>query len=319
MSSYSMVDPQLQPMLAQMSDEPLDASLLPAMRQQRQRAALEVSAQDDGLALTQSEHIISGLNGAASALRVVVITPQGTPRARMGILHIHGGGYLLGSPEQSMSMTRPTAAGQDCVIVSVDYRLAPETAFPGPLEDCYAALVWMHQQADLLGIDPQCIGVMGDSAGAGLAAGLALLARDRGGPALAFQNLMYPMLDDRTVIEREPNPHTGEFSWTRADNQFGWRAYLGAEPGTEAIPPYAAAARASDLAGLPPTWIGVGTLDLFLDENLEYARRLLRAGVPVMLNVYPGAFHGFNGHPEAAIARRAREDRQFALSRFNPR
>ncbi|WP_410016259.1 alpha/beta hydrolase [Sodalis sp. C49] len=317
MSTYHLVDPELQPLLSQLEHPALDAQVLPAMRAQRQAAALDNAARDDGLALSMTEHSIPGQDGAPP-VRVMVIAPLAVKKGRMGILHIHGGGFLMGSPEQSLPLTRLTASRQDCVVVSVDYRLSPETRFPGPLEDCFTALAWMAQYAGELGVDPRHIGVMGDSAGAGLAAGLALLARDRGAPALAFQNLMYPMLDDRTVVETDPNPITGEFIWTRESNRFGWQSYLGAEPGGEDICMYAAAARANYLGGLPPAWIGVGTLDLFLDENLEYARRLIRAGVPVALNVYPGGFHGFNGDPNADIARRARKDRQLSLSRFNP-
>ena len=317
MKTAHLVDPELRPLLADMPERELEASALPAMREQRQAAALESLSQDDGLPVTVTEHHISG-DEDAPAVRVLVISPQHERKGRMGILHIHGGGYVLGSPEQSTPLTRPTAAQQDCVIVSVDYRLAPETPFPGPLEDCYAALVWMTAQADELGIDSAHIGVMGDSAGAGLAASLALLTRDRGGPKLAFQNLMYPMLDDRTVTDPNPNPVTGEFSWTRQDNRFGWHAYLGHEAGLPHVSYYAAAARAEDLSGLPAAWIGVGSIDLFLDENIEYARRLIRAGVPAEFSIYPGGFHGFNGDPAYALARRARKQRQDALAGFNP-
>ncbi|MFD3237598.1 alpha/beta hydrolase [Rahnella perminowiae] len=317
MKTAHLVDPELRPLLDLMPERVLEASVLPDMRAQRQAAALESLLQDDGLPVSVAHHHITGSEGAP-AVRVVVISPQHARQGRMGILHIHGGGYVLGSPEQSMPLTRPTAAQHDCVIVSVDYRLAPETPFPGPLEDCYAALVWMTAQAEALGIDPEHIGVMGDSAGAGLAASLALLTRDRGGPKLAFQNLMYPMLDDRTVTDPNPNPVTGEFSWTREDNRFGWHAYLGHEAGLRDISCYAAAGRAEDLSGLPPAWIGVGSIDLFLDENIDYAHRLIRAGVPVEFSIYPGGFHGFNGDPAYALARRARKQRQDALAGFNP-
>lgn len=174
MNTAHLVDPELRPLLADMPERELEASALPAMREQRQAAALESLSQDDGLPVTVTQHHISG-GEDAPAVRVLVISPQHERKGRMGILHIHCGGYVLGSPEQSTPLTRPTAAQQDCVIVSVDYRLAPETPFPGPLEDCYAALVWMTAQADELGIDSAHIGVMGDSAGAGLAASLALL------------------------------------------------------------------------------------------------------------------------------------------------
>lgn len=311
MSTWHLVDPALRPALASWAPSTLNAAALPALREQRQQAALDAMRIDDGLALSMTEY-----NIGFPPVRVRVITPA-TPRAnRMGILHIHGGGHLFGSPEQSLSLTRPTASQHDCVVVSVDYRLSPETHFPGSLDDCYAALVWMTEQAEALGIDAQNIGLMGDSAGAGIAAGLALLARDRNGPKLAFQNLMFPMLDDRTVTATQQNPVTGEFIWTRENNAFGWHALLGHAPGIEEVSPYAAPARAADLSGLPPTWIGVGTLDLFLDENMAWAQRLIQAGVAVEMNIWPGAYHGFNSDPLAEVAQRARETRQAWLARF---
>lgn len=316
MSTWHLVDPALRPALESWTPATLNADALPAIRAQRQQAALEAMRVDDGLALVMHEQSIKGIDGEPP-VRVRIIAPS-TPRAnRMAILHIHGGGHLFGSPEQSLSLTRPTAARHDCVVVSVDYRLSPETRFPGSLNDSYAVLVWMAENAAELGINVNNIGLMGDSAGAGVAAGLALLARDRHGPRLAFQNLMFPMLDDRTVTATELNPATGEFIWTRENNYFGWSALLGCEPGSEEVSPYAAAARADNLAGLPPTWIGVGTLDLFLDENMAWAQRLIRAGVMVEMNIWPGAYHGFNGDPKAEVAQRARETRQAWLARFN--
>lgn len=157
---------------------------------------------------------------------------------------------------------------------------------------------------------------MGESAGGGLAAALALLARDRGDYALAFQHLIYPMIDDRTCVSDDPNPVTGEFIWTRHNNHFGWSALLGEAPGGPDISPYAAAARAKDLAGLPATFISTPTLDLFVDEDIAYARRLMRAGVPVELHVYPGGFHGFDYAPDSSrLAANARRDSRAALRR----
>ncbi|NIY48377.1 alpha/beta hydrolase [Cedecea colo] len=316
MNTWNLVDPELRPALADSLSLTLTHDALVALRQQRQQAALDnVQAfRDTGLSV--EEHLIS--SPAHPAVRVCVIAPVTPGQNRIGILHIHGGGHLFGSPEQSLSLTGVTALRHDCVIVSVDYRLAPETVFPGSLEDCYAALVWMTKNAATLGIHPDHIGLMGDSAGAGLAASLALLARDRKGPALAFQNLMFPMLDDRTVTEENPNPVTGEFAWTREYNRFGWQALLGCEPGSEGISPYAAPARATDLTHLPPTWLGVGTLDLFLDEDMAYAQRLIRAGVAVEMAIWPGAYHGFNSDPQARVAQRAREQRQAWLAQFRP-
>ena len=155
---------------------------------------------------------------------------------------------------------------------------------------------------------------MGESAGGGLAAALALLARDRGEYSIAFQHLIYPMLDDRTGTET-PHPYAGEYLWTPANNMFGWSALLSVAPGSAGVSPYAAAARAADLAGLPPAFIATGALDLFVEEDIEYARRLIRAGVPVELHVYPGAFHGFDLSPDARVAQEARRISVAALRR----
>ncbi len=316
LNTLHLVDPELLPILANSAPLALTPETIVALRQQRQDAAVKQVQSYRDLGLHIHEQQIDFPD--RPPVRVCVITPVTAAEKRMGILHIHGGGHLFGSPEQSLSLTSATALRQNCVVVSVDYRLSPETVFPGSLEDGYAVLNWMVSQADRLGIDPAHIGLMGDSAGGGLAASLALLARDRNGPKLAFQNLMFPMLDDRTVTETHPNPVTGEFVWTREYNRIGWTALLGEEPGSETISPYAAPARASNLAGLPPAWIGVGTLDLFLDENLDYAQRLIRAGVAVELHVWPGAFHGFHASDTAAVSLQARELRQCWLSRFNP-
>jgi triacylglycerol lipase len=222
---------------------------------------------------------------------------------------------VLGSIAALEATDRTLSADLSCCIVAVDYRLAPETRFPGAIEDCYAALAWTHAHAAELNIDPTRIGVMGESAGGGLAAALALLARDRGEHALAFQHLIYPMIDDRTCIAADPHPYVGEFVWTPERNHFGWSSLLGVEPGSEGVSPYAAAARAEDLTGLPPTYIATGALDLFLEENLAYARRLIRNGVPVELHVYPGGFHGFYLDPKAEITRTAERDGRAALAK----
>jgi acetyl esterase/lipase len=197
----------------------------------------------------------------------------------------------------------------------VDYRLAPETPHPGPVEDCYAALRWLYSHTGELGVDPTRIAIGGASAGGGLAAGLTLLTRDRGEVPLAFQFLIFPMLDDRTVTATEPHPYTGEFIWTPEANRFGWTSLLGKEPGGPDVSPYAAAARAESLEGLPPTFINVGALDLFLEEDMEYARRLMRAGVPTELHVYPGAFHGFHMTANAKVSLAAVRDQLDALKR----
>jgi acetyl esterase/lipase len=197
--------------------------------------------------------------------------------------------------------------------VSVEYRLAPETPYPGPLEDCYAGLKWVFEHADQLGIDRTRIGIGGSSAGAGLAAALALLARELGGPRPTFQLLAYPMLDDRRTTESSTWHDVP--TWTPASNEFGWRSYLGDLDGGE-VPFLAAPARAPDLSGLPSALIFVGTLDGFCDEDVLYAMRLYQAGVPTELHVYPGAPHGFDTiAPGTEVARRSRQHTVEWLSR----
>ena len=243
-----------------------------------------------------------------------IFTPPGARTDRSVIYWIHGGGYMFGSALVSEPRLERWAAEFDCVIVSVEYRLAPESPYPGPLDDCYAGLAWTVEHATDLGIDPAGVVIGGASAGAGLAAALALLARDRGDIPIAYQLLIYPMIDDRNVtpssqIDRAP-------IWPRPANLLGWRAYLGERAGTDDVPAYAAPARADDLQGLPPAWIGVGTLDVFRDEDITYAQRLLQAGVPTELHVYPGAPHGFEGiTPATDVARRCQRDIDDALRR----
>lgn len=242
------------------------------------------------------------------------------PRAATGdlacILHIHGGGYVMGSARSMAPLHKPLVQALGCAMIAVEYRLAPETRAPGAVEDCYAALTWLAAHTGEIGVDPARIGVMGESAGGGLAAALALLARDRAEHRLAFQHLIYPMLDDRTSADNAAiHPFAGEFIWTHHNNRFGWGALLGPAVGSDTVSPYAAPARAESLAGLPPTFISSGALDLFVEEDVDYARRLIRAGVPTELHVYPGAFHGFDFAPDAEVARRARGDSRAALAR----
>jgi acetyl esterase/lipase len=220
----------------------------------------------------------------------------------------------MGSPEMFAHRCGAIVVETGCVAVSVDYRLAPETGHPGPVEDCYAALKWFYENAGLLGVNPRKIAIGGESAGGGLAAALGLMARDRGEVPVAFQLLSYPMIEDRDA--GNPHPFTGEFIWSTASNRFGWRALLGESAGGEEVSQYAAAARAVNLEGLPPTCIGVGAIDLFLDENVAYAQRLVRAGVPTELHIYPGAYHGFDLSVETAdVSKRFRRDMVDALKR----
>lgn len=261
-------------------------------------------------AANREERFVPGLNGAPD-VRVLIYTPSGAASGpRPAVLHIHGGGYIMGSPEFNDLGNRRMALDVGCVIVSVAYRLAPETVWPGALEDCYAALTWLHGHAAELGVDPARIAVAGESAGAGHAAALALHARDQArtdasAPAICFQLLDSPMIDDRSGHTGDPHPWTGEFVWTPERNKFGWSALLGVEAGGPDVPAGAVPARAEDVYGLPPLFISIGALDLFLEESLDYTRRLTRAGVPAELHVIPGAYHGFSlaqGSPQVALA-----------------
>ena len=311
MTSKHLVDPELLPLIEQVPGFQLSRDTLAATRAMMQTMRAPV-ALPPTVALT--ERRIPGPAGAPE-VRVLVTQPKSTGRARPGILHIHGGGYIMGTPE----MTTPTDAAYatqfGAVVVSVDYRLAPETPHPGPVEDCYAALAWLHSHADELGVDRSRIAVTGESAGGGLAAATVLLARDRAQYAVAFQHLVFPMLDDRTVTQRDPSPHLGEFVWTREANLFGWTSLLGRAPGGVDVSPYAAPARANDLAKLPPTFLASGALDLFLEENLDYSRRLIRAGVPTEVHIYPGAPHGFMMVESAQVSKQFARDSLLAMQR----
>ena len=231
-----------------------------------------------------------------------------------GFYWIHGGGMIMGSLDGDNVRLSEFVEKAGCVAVSVDYRLAPENPHPAPVEDCYAGLVWMVSHAEELGIDASRVAIGGASAGGGLAAATALVARERSGPKLRLQLLVYPMLDDRNIT-RSSHEITAIGVWDRPTNIGGWRALLGELAGTENVPHHAAPARAVDLAGLPPAFIDVGTADLFRDEDIDYAQRLMQAGVPTELHVYPGAYHGFEGMaPGARLTLLARSLRVAALA-----
>jgi triacylglycerol lipase len=306
--SHHLVDPELLPGLEMIPSFTFNAETLPMVRA---GMASMPAPEVDLLGCTIERVTVPSPEG--HEVLVLVYRPEGLAPGGPALLHIHGGGYVLGSAETMARTCLALASALGCLVASVDYRLAPETSHPGPVEDCYAALTWLAGQADALGIDAARIAVTGESAGGGLAAGLALLARDRSGPAICHQHLIYPMIDDRTCRE-SAGPHTGHFVWSPESNAFGWASLLGSEPGGEDVSPYAAAARAEDLAGLPPTFISVGALDLFLEEDLAYARRLYAAGVPTELHVWPGAYHGFDMVAGAGVTRRAQAASVAALS-----
>jgi acetyl esterase/lipase len=231
-------------------------------------------------------------------VRVLTFEAASRRRPSAAILWIHGGGTVLGKPEQSSSLVGRWARELGVLVVAPDYRLAPEHPYPAPLDDCYASLCWLHEHAETLGIDPSAIAVGGDSAGGLLAASLCQLARDRGGPPIRFQLLEYPMLD-LPSDGPDPGPERS-FVWSPAASRFGWKCYLANGSG-----PYAVPARNDDLSGLPPAWIGVGDIDLLQDEVVIYAARLRDAGVDCECWVESGMYHGADSiRADAPTARR---------------
>lgn len=304
------LDPQIAALLALAAGAPrTEAMAVPDARAQYEAriAAMPPAAPVAGV----TERSIEGPGGP---LRLRIYTPPGQGPFPL-MVFFHGSGFVLCSLDTHDGICRNLCAGSGCLVVSVDYRLAPETPHPGPVEDCHAALQWLRGQAAELGVDPGRVAVMGESAGGGLAAALALLARDRGEVPFILQVLVAPMIDDRTTVRADVGPYTGEFIWTREHNLFGWTCLLGGPPGGPDVSPYAAAARAEDLAGLPPTFINLGDLDLFVEEAMDYSRRLLRAGVPVELHVYPGLIHGGGMMAQSRLAKVSARDVVDALRR----
>ncbi len=262
--------------------------------------------------VTVADHFAPGPAGAPDVM-VRVYRPDHLEGDLPALYWIHGGGMVLGKVDWDDTACKMLALAGDCVVASVEYRLAPEHPHPAPVEDCYAGLRWLSFNAPALDIDAGRVAIGGASAGGGLAAALALLVRDRGEIDLVWQMLIYPMIDDRNVTNSS-HYVTHPQVWNRAANLAGWNALLAGRAGEPDVSPYAAAARAEDVSGLPPAYIAVGELDLFLDEDIEYAQRLLAAGVPTELHVYPKAFHGSDTFaPMTATSQQWTEDRNVAL------
>ena len=289
----ALLDPELRPAFADFELPPLDERVLATLR------ASAFPSPDPSDAVERSEHEVPG--DPPVPVRVHRTVDAAGPRP--AVLTIHGGGYILGSYDMDGALLDRWCTEQGIVGISVEYRLAPETPYPGPLEDCYAALRWTHEHAEELGVDPARLGLYGLSAGGGLAAGLALLARDRGEVPLAFCILDCPMLDDRQATPSIGA--SGLYVWDAGANEFGWRSYLGPRYGSDELPPYAAAARAADLAGLPPTYVVVGAIDGFRDEDIGYAQRLNQAGVPCELHVIAGMPHAYQLATDSAAVQLA--------------
>ncbi|WP_296675635.1 alpha/beta hydrolase [Novosphingobium sp.] len=310
MSTKHLIDPDLLPGLEMFPGFEFTQATLEPIRAAMAAARIAQPAQP----LEAQVRIIAG---PAGPLEVYWFDPHPGHSGRAALLHIHGGGMVIGSVRNMQAGPSTLAANLGIPVASVEYRLAPETPFPGPQEDCLAALSWLAENAADLGIDPDRIAICGESAGGGLAAAVALMARDKGGPKLAAQILTYPMLDHRTGSAdcHYSNRTTGEFIWTRASNQFGWEALRGTYEPTDYRKAWFSPSLADDLDGLPPTWIGIGALDLFLDEDIEYARRLASAGVEIEFHCYPGAYHGFNMFPQASPTRAYHRDLSNAITR----
>ncbi|MFT5134900.1 MAG: acetyl esterase/lipase [Gammaproteobacteria bacterium] len=312
------VDPELLPPLQDfmefvggalsLRDIPAARTQVAAMFEAQSALAPEITG------VSTSDHQVSGIDGAPDLL-LRVYAPVDAANTLPGLLWIHGGGYVMGSVAQDDYQCRTLVKNSGCVVASVEYRLAPETPYPGSLNDCYAGLLWFAEHSEQFAVDRDRIAIGGISAGGGLAACLGLKARDRGEVQVAYQLLLCPMLDDTNLRQASATlPDT--LLWTRENNLIGWRSLLGHEPGGKDVPMYAAASRASDLSGLPPTFIGVGDIDLFAEENIDYALRLIASDVATELHVYPGGYHAFEGFaPMSALAQQYNRDRDAALCR----
>jgi acetyl esterase/lipase len=298
---YSVVDPELRPALEQFPATELTLEMVEQFRQYPLLPPLPAPAPQP------VERKIPGPPGAP-ALRLWIVDPAPTEKGKPLLLHMHGGGLMMPDP---MLLPRLQGIATDCrcVVVSVDYRLAPETRHPGALADNYAALEWVHAHAAELAVDRARIAVGGESAGGGHAATLAIHARDRGDLPIVFQLLIYPQLDDRTGSSHPEPPAIGKFIWPASANRLAWSALLGVPAGSSRVPAAAVPARVASVAGLPPAWIGVGSIDLFVEEDMEYARRLVHAGVATELLVVRGAYHGFD-----LLVPEAEASRQFSAS-----
>jgi acetyl esterase/lipase len=260
--------------------------------------------------VTSEDRVVPGPAGAPD-VPVRIYRPVGRPGVLPTVLYVHGGGMVMGDLDAEDHWSRQLCEQVGALVVSTGYRKAPEHPHPAQVDDCLASLTWLAAHADELGGDPARLALYGGSAGGNLVVATALMARDRGTPALRFVLAAYPMLDDRNDT---PSSHefTDPGTWDRAGNLEAWGWFLGGRPADA----YAAPARAADLSGLPPAFLDVGELDLFRDEDVAFAARLLQAGVPTELHVYPGAYHASETvAPDAALSRRIWENRYEALRR----
>ena len=312
MDTRHLVDPEIWPIVELLPFAEFDRATLDLARADTTARLAEMPGPP--LAAT----VRTAQRSDGSTIELYHFDPNPGTKGRAALYHVHGGGMVLGTAKDMQVGPSMMAAALQIPVISVEYRLAPETPFPGPQQDCLDGLAWLAAHAPELGIDPARIAIVGESAGGGLAAATVLMARDTGGPKLAAQVLVYPMLDHRTgsAACRWKNRSTGEFLWNRASNQFGWEALRGDYAAEDARKGWFSPALAQDLSGLPPTLLFTGSLDLFFDEDLDYARRLVDAGVPVELHSYPGAIHAFNMMAEAAISQAFTRDMMGGIARL---
>ncbi|WP_074204971.1 alpha/beta hydrolase [Parasphingorhabdus marina] len=295
--SQHLVDPELRSFVDAFPDEILTMEKLPEVRKRFQEKADQNFVRVVPAHLERKEIRLTSRDGLAEITALMYLNKQGN-RPSPAFLHIHGGGLVAGCARAHDRRNLRLCGELGITVLSVDYRLAPENPYPAAMQDCLGALDWLFENAAAVGIDPAAIAVGGDSAGGGLAAGLCQAVRDEGTDSIASQHLVYPMLDHQTGMPEQPtNPLVGEYVWTPQKNQFGWQSYLGPQkPVSPAVP-----AAAERLNNLPPAWIWVGQLDLFRDESISYANRLMTEGVPTELHVVPGAVHGFSQVTDAAL------------------
>jgi acetyl esterase/lipase len=308
---YSSIHPELQSIAKMMPALRFTKGNLPLMRLVFTLPFLFPKTHPD---VRIEEHTIKS-GDIKSRLRLRIYKPKNACVPLPVLVWMHGGGYVVGNLNQSDEILLQFVRETGIAAVSVDYRLAPENPFPAALDDVYCALKWVHDQANTLGIDPNRIAVGGESAGGGLAAALAQLACDQREVKPIFQLLVYPMLDDHTCASPEETEQD-YIVWTPASNRFGWKSYLHQTPGSASVSPGSVPARRVDLTGLPSAWIGVGTIDLFHDEDVVYAKRLQACGVDCELVTVPGAFHGFDSaNPNLPVARAFRQAQIEALKK----
>ncbi|MCW2575037.1 MAG: Lipase LipH [Modestobacter sp.] len=313
MSRRDLIDPECRvPLDGLLEVMPGGFNAIPDIVARRAAAEQMLAAMDvpENPNVVKEDSFVPGPDGEPD-ISVRIYRPTGATGTLPGIFYIHGGGMILGTVAGEDPSATRLCEQVGAVVVSVEYRLAPEHPHPAPVEDCFAGLIWMAKEAAELGVDPDRIAIYGGSAGGGLTIAAAMLARDRGGPALRFMMPIYPMIDDRNET-----PSSQEITdigiWDRSGNIEAWAWYLGGEPADQ----YAAPTRAEDVSGLPPAFIDVGTVDLFRDEDIAFAQRLMQAGVPCELHVHPGSYHAAETFaPDAALSRRIWDLRVDALKR----